>query len=61
MKTFSLKRSIAVVLLVFASLAFSSCNRGVGCPNNFSMGDVVKTFVKQLDIDVVDTVKDLLK
>lgn len=30
---------------LFAIAAFSSCNRGYGCPNNFSLNDAITTVV----------------
>jgi hypothetical protein len=41
MKNIVKNTAIAVVAIT----AFSSCNRGYGCPNNFSLNDVLTTFV----------------
>ncbi|MEM8528373.1 MAG: hypothetical protein AAGG68_27270 [Bacteroidota bacterium] len=51
-----MRKNIKNTLVIFSLLAFtasfSSCNRGYGCPNNFSIGEkvteVVKTAVKQI-------------
>ncbi|MEQ8705842.1 MAG: hypothetical protein RIC19_18080 [Phaeodactylibacter sp.] len=32
-------------LAVVAATALSSCNRGYGCPNNFSLNDALNTVV----------------
>lgn len=39
------KNLIPLVALILALATLSSCNRGMGCPNNFS----IKTFVKVVD------------
>ena len=38
----------AILLVAFAATlgAMTSCNRGYGCPTNFSAGDVVSTLTK---------------
>lgn len=38
MKAF-IKRFSPAFLFVAATVFFSSCNRGYGCPSNFSLGD----------------------
>lgn len=42
-----LKSSVKASLAVVALLIFSSCNRGYGCPTNFSIDivDVLKSMV----------------
>lgn len=39
------KKLIPVFLLLAGLATLSSCNRGVGCPNNFSIGQAVETLV----------------
>lgn len=39
-QSFSKARLSFLALIVIISLSTSSCNRGVGCPTNFSIGDV---------------------
>lgn len=36
---FKTRRSLTTLLATFAIMAFSSCNRGYGCPTNFSWED----------------------
>ena len=48
MKNQSIKRTLKVMVFLAIVSAFSSCNRGVGCPSNdfsenISVLDVVKT------------------
>ena len=38
----SVKKLIPVIALILALASFSSCNRGMGCPNNFSIDSVIK-------------------
>lgn len=45
MKTQSGKKALFAALFV-VSMASFSCNRGMGCPTNFSMGDVITTVVQ---------------
>lgn len=53
MKNKNLRKIAAVgAFLVMASI-FSSCNRGYGCPNNFSMNDQL--------FEVVTTVINFLR
>ena len=42
MKTKFIKKLIPFVLLIAFLATFSSCNRGMGCPNNFSLDTAVK-------------------
>lgn len=56
MKNLVRKISALVLLLSFITV-LSSCNRGLGCPNNFSLGDnvdVVQQFISHADVDVID-------
>ncbi len=48
-------RSILVVAaLSFTALSFSSCNRGYGCPTNFSLQSAVGTVVTAMADDLKD-------
>ncbi len=42
MKTKFIKNLIPLVLLIAFVATFSSCNRGMGCPNNFSVETTTK-------------------
>lgn len=56
MKTFSIKRAVMLSLVVVAFVTLSSCNRGVGCPTNFSMMNIFDT-ISQLDwVGIVQSV-----
>ena len=46
MKTFSRQRIINLALALGAIVVFSSCNRGYGCPTNFSINDWLIDTVK---------------
>lgn len=46
MKGKALKKLITLALFIVFVTTFSSCNRGYGCPNNFSIGDTVNKVVK---------------
>lgn len=46
MKSKRFKQLLYVAVLLVSVSAFSSCNRGVGCPNNFSMNDTAVELVK---------------
>jgi len=53
----SIKKVLYAVLFVGCLAAFSSCNRGVGCPSNFSLTDVVTKVVKQVaQTDILYTI-----
>ena len=41
-------RSITVLIAFFSLVALSSCNRGYGCPNNFSLNDAASTVVNPI-------------
>jgi hypothetical protein len=49
MKKLKLRQVLAAVALLAFAASFSSCNRGYGCPNNFSVNknavEVVKTAI----------------
>ncbi len=49
MKSRSLKQIVSIVAFLAIFASFTSCHKGYGCPNNFSMGDnaiqLVKTIV----------------
>ncbi len=40
---------IAVIALVVLLVGLSSCNRGMGCPNNFSIGEATSPPVEVID------------
>lgn len=42
MKAKFIKKLIPFVILIAFLATFSSCNRGMGCPNNFSIDTAVK-------------------
>ena len=52
MKIKNPRQIAAIFALLFLAASFSSCNRGYGCPTNFSVNDslteVVTTFVSVL-------------
>lgn len=48
MKKQRLNRLIPVVISFLAVAASSSCNRGYGCPNNFSVEESVQIMIQQL-------------
>lgn len=45
-----IKKVIPFIILLATIATFTSCNRGMGCPNNFSMDTVVSV------VDNVSTV-----
>ncbi len=48
MKLNKMKRLIFGLILLGAAASFSSCNRGYGCPNNFSLNDAAVEVVKEI-------------
>ncbi len=58
MKTQSSKTVLFAALFVVCMASFS-CNRGVGCPSNFSMEKVVTKVVQQ--VVKADLIKALLR
>lgn len=52
MKNKNLRKIAAIAAFLAMASIFSSCNRGYGCPNNFSMNDhlsgVVTTVINYL-------------
>ena len=42
MKTKFIKKLVPFVILIAFLATFTSCNRGMGCPNNFSIDTAVK-------------------
>jgi len=48
MKSKKFKNLVPFFALLVAFAFLSSCNRGVGCPNNFSMTDVLSTVAEEL-------------
>ncbi|MFK7809960.1 MAG: hypothetical protein AB8F74_19300 [Saprospiraceae bacterium] len=45
MKFKMFKKLVPVIALLALLATLSSCNRGLGCPNNFSIGDTVSAVV----------------
>ncbi|MCB0571633.1 MAG: hypothetical protein KDC66_17805 [Phaeodactylibacter sp.] len=45
MKIKNLRRKGTFLAVVAIAAVLSSCNRGYGCPSNFSMDDVLSTVV----------------
>ena len=54
MKTKFFRSLVLFAALSLTAVSFSSCNRGYGCPTNFSIGAVVGTTVSVL----ADAVED---
>jgi hypothetical protein len=54
MKTKFFRSLVLLAALSLTAVSFSSCNRGYGCPTNFSIGTVVGTTVSVL----ADAVED---
>jgi hypothetical protein len=48
MKKQTLNRLIPGVLSLLAVAVMSSCNRGYGCPTNFSVDESVQLLIQQL-------------
>lgn len=46
MKSKSIRQAIAMLALIVIASGLSSCNRGYGCPSNFSVNKVAATVVK---------------
>lgn len=55
MKKVNLKQFLAIGALLIFTASMTSCNRGYGCPQNFS----IKSFVSQLADQAGDLVKQL--
>ena len=56
MKGKALKKLITLGLFIAFVSTFSSCNRGYGCPNNFSVGDTITKVVKNVATVAVDAI-----
>lgn len=48
MKINKMKRLIFGLILLGAAASLSSCNRGYGCPTNFSLNDSAVKVVKEI-------------
>ncbi len=48
MKIQSIKKTLYVILFVGCIASFSSCNRGVGCPSDFSLSEVVTKVIQKV-------------
>lgn len=46
MKSRRFKRILSLLAFVAVFSTFTSCNKGYGCPNNFSMNETVVQVVK---------------
>lgn len=46
MKSRKLKQVLSLLAFVTVFSTFTSCNKGYGCPNNFSMNETVVQVVK---------------
>ena len=58
MKINNIKSLLAVVAIVVVSATMSSCNRGYGCPNNFSISEQA---VDAAQTVVTNVAKSLIK
>ena len=56
MKSVKLKKILPVAVCLMAMVAMTSCNRGIGCPSDFS---VAKTVVKTVQQTAVAATKIL--
>lgn len=56
MKGKALKKLITLGLFIAFVSTFSSCNRGYGCPNNFSIGDTITKVVKNAATTAIEAV-----
>lgn len=57
MKSVKLKNFLPVAICLFALISMTSCNRGVGCPSDFSIS---KTIVKAAKVTVPTVAKKIL-
>lgn len=46
MKSKSIRQFVGLLALVILASSLSSCNRGYGCPSNFSVNKMAATVVK---------------
>lgn len=46
MKSRRIKKMLSLLAFVAVFSTFTSCNKGYGCPNNFSMNETVVQVVK---------------
>lgn len=46
MKVSAINRMLPLAVATLAMLSFSACNRGVGCPSNFSLNDFLYNAVQ---------------
>lgn len=46
MKSRKLKQILSLLAFLAVFSTFTSCNRGYGCPNNFSMNETIVKVVK---------------
>lgn len=57
MKKTSLKQIITLAAFLLAVGSFTSCNRGYGCPSNFSVNDTAVEMVKTVAKTIIDIKK----
>lgn len=57
MKIKNIKSLFAVIALVTISVSVSSCNRGYGCPNNFSVSEQTVQAAKTIVTNVATLAK----
>ena len=58
MKSVNLKKFLPVAICLFALVSITSCNRGIGCPSDFSIS---KTVVKAAKVAVPIVTNKILK
>ena len=56
MKSKALKKLIKLAVFVAILGTFSSCNRGYGCPNNFSIGDTITNVVQNVATSAIKAI-----
>ncbi len=57
MKIQNLKKSVAIIAAFSVLTAFGACNRGVGCPSNFSAKAVVAEVAADVAADFAEAMK----
>ena len=58
MKSVKIKNFLPFTICLFALISMTSCNRGVGCPSDFSIS---KTVVKAAKVTIPTVAKKILK
>lgn len=49
----NIKKLLTITGFLALTLSFTSCNRGYGCPNNFSLEQTVKVVVVNAVINIL--------